>query len=60
MPRRMRREEVRIARRGPPVCRVQIVAGEAITKAKKKPVLSQLMMLGFVEKKSAAVLATGA
>ena len=51
---------MRIARRGPPVCRVQIVAGEAITKAKKKPVLSQLMMLGFVEKKSAAVLATGA
>ena len=38
-----------IARRGPPVWRVQIVAGEAATKAKRKPVESQLMMLGFVE-----------
>lgn len=36
-----------------------MVAGAAITNAKRKAVLSQLMMLGFVEKKSAAVLATG-
>lgn len=51
-------EEVMIARRGPPVWRVQIVAGAAARKANRKPVLSQLMTLGFVEKKSAAVLAT--
>ena len=38
-----------IARRGPPVWRIQIVAGEATTKANRKPVDSQLMMLGFVE-----------
>ena len=47
-----------IARRGPPVWRAQIVAGAAATKANRKPVLSQLMILGSVEKKSAAVLAT--
>lgn len=35
-----------------------MVAGAATTKAKRKAVLSQLMMLGFVEKKSAAVFAT--
>ncbi len=48
-----------IARRGPPVWSVQIVAGAAITKAKRKAVLSQLIMLGVVKKKSAAVLTTG-
>lgn len=47
-----------IARRGPPLWSVQIVAGEATTKAKRKPVLSQFIMLGFVEKNWAAVLAT--
>ncbi len=47
-----------MARRGPPVWRVQMVAGAAARKAKRKPVLSQLMMLGFVEKNSDAVLAT--
>jgi len=55
---RISTEEVMIARRGPPVWRVQMVAGAATTKAKRKAVLSQLMMLGFVEKKSAAVFAT--
>ena len=38
-----------IASRGPPVWRVQIVAGAAATKAKRNPVESQFMMLGFVE-----------
>ena len=33
--------------------------GEARTKAKRKAVLSQLMMLEVVVKKEAAVLATG-
>ena len=49
-----------MARRGPPLCNVHSVAGEAATKAKRKHVLSQLMMLGVVEKKSAVVLATAA
>lgn len=48
LPSRIRMAAVMIARRGPPVCRVHIVAGEAATKAKRKPVESQLMMLGFV------------
>lgn len=48
-PIRMKMAAVMIARRGPPVCSVQIVAGEAATKAKRNPVESQLMMLGFVE-----------
>ena len=59
-PKRMRREEIMIARRGPPVWRAQIVTGVAARKENMKPVLSQLMMLGFVEKKSAEMLATGA
>lgn len=42
-------DAVMIARRGPPVWRAQIVAGEAATKAKRNPVDSQLMILGFVE-----------
>lgn len=35
------------------------MGGDAATKAKRKAVLSQLMMLGVVEKYVAAVLATG-
>ena len=56
----MRSDEVMIAKRGPPLCNVHNVAGEAATKAKRKHVLSQLMMLEVVEKNSAVVLATAA
>ena len=31
------------------MCKADMVAGEAATKAKRKPVESQLMMLGLVE-----------
>lgn len=47
------------ARRGPPRWRARIVGGEATTKAKRKEVLSQFMVVTVVEKWVAAVLATG-
>lgn len=47
-----------IASRGPPLRRVYKAKGAEATKAKRKPMLSQLILLAVVEKWVAAVLAT--
>lgn len=54
----MKHDDAMIASRGPPLWRVYRVRGAAATKAKRKPVLSQLILLDVVEKWVAAVLAT--